>query len=65
MPDPFHFLAEGIEPTSDLFQSVKILKLKVADSTLLNREASWSKTNFTTMFFAHWNPLNPSPGTSG
>ena len=28
MPDPFHFLAEGIEPTSDLFHSVRILKIK-------------------------------------
>ena len=28
MPDPFHFLAEGIEPTSDLFHSVEILKIK-------------------------------------
>jgi REP element-mobilizing transposase RayT len=65
MPDPFHFLAEGIEPTSDLFHAVKILKIKSSRQYAANREASWGKTNFTTMFFAHWSPLNPSPGTSG
>ena len=44
MPD--HLLAEGIEPTSDPLHFVKFSKLKVADSTLLNREASFGKKGF-------------------
>ena len=42
MPD--HLLAEGIEPTSDPLHFVKFSKLKVADSTLLNRAGVlWQK----------------------